>query len=132
MDVSWLERQQQEAKSYAVDMYGYNLGNIQAMPYSLSRTDALTNNNKIWPIVERYGSTLSEVLALKEKIKYNGMTVMIVDKLSNYNETTDFDYAYVKGQLIRLPEELNDDFHIGDAIYQEVNKGFYIPQGGTQ
>jgi hypothetical protein len=55
------------------------------------------------------------------------MTVMKVSNLSNYASSDDFDKVYVKGQLIRL-ENINDDFHVVDAIYQEVNKGFYIPQ----
>ena len=31
--------------------------------------------------------------------------------------------------MIRL-EDVDDDFHIIDTIYQEVNKGFYVLQEG--
>lgn len=128
-DRDWLQRQQAEARSFAIDMYGYQLGNIQAIPYSIKGTDALTNNNKIWPIVEIYNATDSEVELLKAKIQYNGMTVMAVGKIEDYYSSGDFDKVFIKGQLIKL-DGLNDDFHIADAIYQEINKGVYIPSGG--
>jgi len=129
LDKDWLERQQQEAKSYVVDMYGYQLGNIKALPYSLSRSESLTNNNKLYPIVEIYEPTAIEIDNLINKIRYNGMTIMATGKLSDYMNSDDFPLVYVKGQLIRL-ESVEDDFHIADAIYQEVNKGFFVPREG--
>ena len=129
MDKEWLEREQKEAKRYAIDMYGYQLGNIKAMPYSLSRSESLNNNNKIFPFIEFYDCTEKEKELLVEKIKYNGMTIMSIGKLSDYSITPDFKYAYLQGEIIRL-ENLSDDFHIADAIYQEVKKGFYVPSGG--
>lgn len=130
-DKDWLLRQQQEARSYAIDMYGYQLGNIQAMPYSLSRTESLTNNNKIWPILELYKPTDIEIQLLVNKIRYNGMSVMAVGNIKDYCTSDDFTMVFIKGQIIRLEsDELNDDFHIADAIYQEINKGVYIQSGG--
>lgn len=127
LNQDWLNRQQAESKSYAIDMYTYNLGNIQALPNSVSKTSPLTYNNKIWPIIEKYSCTSQELANFKEKIKYNSMTIMNIKTLADYATSTDFDKVYVKGQLIRV-DTINDDFHIIDAIYQEVNKGFYIPQ----
>lgn len=126
-ETDWLRRQQLEAKDYATDMYGYQLGNIKAMPYSLSRSESLTNNNKIYPIVEVYEPTTKEINNLIEKLRYNGMTVMAIGTLNDYKSSTDFSLAYLQGKLIRV-ENINDDFHVVDAIYQEVSKGFYIPQ----
>ena len=47
LDKDWLARTQQESKSYTTDMYNYQLGNIQALPYSIARTTAITNNNRL-------------------------------------------------------------------------------------
>ena len=127
--MDWLRRSQEEAKDYATDMYGYQLGNIQAKPNTLARTEALTNNNKIWPVIEIYDCTDVEKTNLIEKIRYNGMTIMALGKLADYDYSVDFNRVYVKGQLVRL-DTINDDFHVIDAIYQEVNKGFFIIQGG--
>lgn len=128
-DMEWLNRSQAETKDYTVDMYNYNLGNIKALPNALSRTAAQTNNNKIFPFVEYFTATDTEKAVFDAKIEYNGMTIMRIDTLDNYASSGDFDKVYVKGQMIRM-ENLGDDFHVADAIYQEVNKGFFIPQGG--
>lgn len=134
-DKDWLLRQQAESRSFAVDMYGYQLGNIQAIPYSLKGTDSLTNNNKIWPIVELYGPTEDEINFLRQKIQYDGMTVMAVGLISEYLNNEDFGYVYVKGRMIRIADNdsgtaMIEDFHMVDAIYQEISKGVYIPSGG--
>ena len=123
----WLARQQQEARNYSIDMYNYQLGNIQALPQSITKSDPITYNNKVWPILEEFSCTDAEKEVIKNKIEYDGMTIMAIGSLGQYSVSEDFDKAYVKGQLIRC-ESINDDFHIIDAIYQEVNKGFYIPQ----
>lgn len=129
-DKDWLQRQQAESKSYAIDMYGYQLGNIRAVPYSIKGSEALTNNNKIWPIIEVYEPTYTEVELLKSKIEFNGMTIMAVGDIDEFCKSDDFEYVFIKGQLIRFSDHLADDFHIADAIYQEINKGVYIPSGG--
>lgn len=128
-DMEWLNRSQAETKDYTVDMYNYNLGNIKALPNALSRTAAQTNNNKVFPFVEYFTATDTEKDVFNEKIKYNSMTVMKIGTLDAYASSEDFDKVYVKGQMIRL-DNLNDDFHVADAIYQEVNKGFFVPQEG--
>ena len=109
----------------------YNLGNIQARPSGLARTSAFTNNNKIFPFVELYDSTEEEKEALRNKIKYNGMTVGVIGTLHDYiynakvaDETT----HYVKGQLIIT--DIDDDYHSYQAINNELNMGIRFPVGG--
>lgn len=127
-DMDWLRRSQAESKDYMKDMYGYNLRNIQARPDSLARTESLNNNNKIWPVIEIYDCTDIEKENLVNKIRYNGMTIMVLGKLADFDYSEDFNQVYVKGQLVRC-ESIKDDFHIIDAIYQEVAKGFFVVQG---
>ena len=125
-DEEWLLRQQRETKSYTIDMYNYNLGNIQAMPYSLTKSGTLTNNNKIFPFVEYYSCTDTEKTILKEMLKYDGMTVMRIDTINHYLPMST--NVLIKGRLIRI-DDLNDDFHIADAIYSELEKGVYLTPG---
>ena len=40
-------REMEENRSYAIDMYRYNLQNIQAIPTSLTKTSALTYNTRV-------------------------------------------------------------------------------------
>ena len=46
-DREWLIRSQAETRSYAIDQFNYQLGNIKALPQSISKSDPLTYNNKI-------------------------------------------------------------------------------------
>ena len=112
----------EENKQYAIDMYSYNLQNIQAIPTSLTKTSALTYNTRVWPFIEYYTCTDAERDALKDKIKYNGMTIMKVGKLNDYLLGED---NFYKGKLIRLPD-VKLDGHMAFEIYNELNKGVYL------
>ena len=115
-------RMMEENRQYAIDMYGYNLQNIQAVPTSLTKTSALTYNTRVWPFIEYYTCTEAERKALKDKIKYNGMTIMKVGQLSDYLLGED---NFYKGKIIRLPD-IKLDGHMAFEIYNELNKGVYL------
>ena len=111
----------EENRQYKIDMYGYNLQNIQAIPTSLTKTSALTYNTRVWPFIEYYTCTDAERSALADKMKYNGMTIMKIAKLNEYLLGED---NFYKGQLIRL--NINVDSHMAYEIYNELNKGVYL------
>ena len=115
-------RLMEENRQYAIDMYGYNLQNIQAIPTSLTKTSALTYNTRVWPFIEYYTCTEAERKARKDKIKYNGMTIMKVGQLSDYILGED---NFYKGKIIRLPD-VKLDGHMAFEIYNELNKGVYL------
>lgn len=121
-DVAINDKLRAEALDYTQDMFGYQLGNIQALPSTISKVSSFNPNNKIFPVIEYYTATDIEKNALKDKIKYNGMTVMTIGKIVDYLQ---IDQSYIKGKLIRL-ENISDDFHIINAISGELNKGVYI------
>lgn len=112
-----------EAKDYAIDRFNMNLGNIKAIPDSLSKVSALTCTNKIVPFLEYYTCTNEEKEALKRKIKYDGMTVGRIDNLINYLNSDE--KQYFKGQLIRAVG-IDEDNHFINALYEEIAKGVYI------
>ena len=114
-------RMMEENRQYKIDMYGYNLQNIQAIPTSLTKTSALTYNTRVWPFIEYYTCTDAERSALKDKMKYNGMTIMKIGKLTDYLLGED---KFYKGQLIRL--NIKVDSHMAYEIYNELNKGVYL------
>ena len=121
VDIGLQVAQQKETIDYTKDLFGYQLGNIQAIPTNLVKTTAFTYNNKIFPILEYYTCTEEEKQALRDKIKYNGMTVMRIGKIEDYLQS---EQTYIKGQLIRL--QVSEDNHLLEAIRQEVNKGVYV------
>ena len=122
-DIRLSDRMRTEARDFRIDQFGYQLGNIQAMPLNLTKVSAINKNNKIFPFIEMYTCTEIEKDALREKIKYNGMTVMAIGKMQDYIDPNN--KSYIKGKLIRI-ENFNDDFHILNAIANEINQGVFI------
>lgn len=124
-DNDWLNRQLSESRSYATDQYKYQLGTVQALPQTISKSSPLTYNNKVWPILEVFSCTPEEKEIVRNRIIFDGMNIGAIGTLSQYDTSDEIDKVFVKGRLIRL-EDIKDDFHIADAIYEEVNKGFYV------
>ena len=116
------ERLRNEAIDYKVDQFGYQLGNIQAIPSSISKTSANVITNPLIPYVEKYDCTETEKAALINKLKYNGMTVGVVGTIENYIQP---ELSYIKAKLIRA-EGIADDYHIVNALAGELDKGVFL------
>lgn len=115
------ENNRKEQMSYTKDMYSYNLQNIKAIPYSLTKVSAINSNNKLYPFIEYYTCTQDEKDALINKLKYDGMTIM---KIGTINQYLHKDKTFIKGTLIRI--NLNKDSNYINNIYNELMKGVYI------
>lgn len=113
---------QNEALDYKEDLFNYNLGNIKAMPSSLSKNSALNPNNKLFPFLEKYSCSETEKQALIDKLKFNGMTVMRIAKIKDFLQP---EISYIKAKIIRL-EDLTDDTNYLNEIANEINKGVFI------
>lgn len=131
-DISINNKLRAEALDYTRDNFGYSLGNIQALPTTISKVSAFTANNKIYPVLEIYLPTDQEVEALCYKLGYNGMTVMRIDTMENFilSKTDAGKYApagknYFKGKLVMM-EDIAEDFHIINALSAELDKGVFI------
>ena len=120
-DYANLERRQRENRSFAIDNFNLQLGNIRALPNSITKTSALTANNKLFPFVEIYECTDVEKVAYYNKLKYDGMTVGIIDNISNYIGYNEM----FKGQLIRNVNVMEDN-HVLEELNKELMKGAYI------
>lgn len=146
-DYALNEKLRNEAIDFKKDLFGYQLGNIKALPYTLTKVSSFNNNNKIFPILEYYSCTFEEREAVANKIAWNGMTVMAIGKMKDYinNNWTckiindlgeSFNIVgknYIKGQLIRLEFPSNhegdihsEDYHVVNAISGELYKGVFI------
>ena len=129
-DVGLQAAKYSEDKSYAQDMHRYQLDNIRALPYSLSKTTAFTFNNKVFPILEYYTCTETEKIAIANEIANTGMTIGVVGNIGDYayNEWSYGDITsrgFIKGKLIRI-EGLDEDYHLAQDIANEFNKGVYL------
>lgn len=122
LDWKHLRQRQEEQKSYATDMHTLQLGNVQALPTTLSRSTAYTYNNKIFPFVEFYSCTDAERQAFVDKLKWEGMTIGRHDIIANYISNQP---QFLRATLKRL-EGLADEYHVINVISEELQKGVYI------
>jgi len=123
IDYTMSEQKYKESLSLKKDLYGYNLGNVAALPNGLTKSMSLNENFKFWPFLEEYDCSDIEREALVLKLKYDGMTVMKIGKISDYlavNEET-----FIKGQIIRL-ENLPEATDVAYEIYNEIKRGVFI------
>ena len=104
------------------DLFNYNLQNIQALPQSVSKTAAFNINSKYVPFLEKYTCTEEEKNALRDKLRWQGMTVMRTGQIQDYVWADD---TYIEAMPLRLTG-LSEDTHTAQAIAQELNMGTYI------
>lgn len=106
------------------DQFSYSLQNIRALPLTLSRTTAYTINNKYFPFLEYYTCSDVEKEALRNKIKYEGMTVMCIGKIRDYLTN---EMEFIKGRMIKIiGDDYYADAHISEEIYSRISQGIYI------
>ena len=131
IDAMLNESLRKDARDLTIDQFNYQLGNIKALPYSLTKVSSFNPNNKIFPILEVYEATDMEKEALAAKIIYNGMTINRIGTIDEFR-TNFWSYNnkvaknYIKGRLIRLEDNL--DYHMVDQISKELNQGLYFEE----
>lgn len=119
-DVAINDALRREAIDFTKDNFGYQLGNIQALPTTLARTEGINIDNALVPMLEVYIASDVEVGALYSKLAFNGMSV---GTISTFSEQYNLQPSYLKGQLIRL---YNVGTHETFEIANELNKGVYF------
>lgn len=112
-----------EARDYAIDKFNMNLATIKALPNSITRTSALTHNNKLVPFIEVYEPTEEEKEAYFNKLYYEGMTIGVIGKITDYILPNEM--SYVKAKLI-MNDTIAEDTHMFNEINNELEKGIYI------
>lgn len=118
----------EENKSYKKDIFEYSLDNVRALPNSIAKTTAYTENNKIFPVLEYYSCTEEEKNILANEISQRGMTIGSIDYISSYASNT-WEYNgivarnFIKAQLIKT--DIKDN-HIADVLSTELAKGLYF------
>lgn len=126
LDLRLNDKLRAEALDYAKDQFGYQLQNIQALPYSLTKVGAQNVNYKDFPFVEYYTCSTTERNALEDKINYNGMTIMRIGQIVNFlKDSPDSIGTFIQAQPIRL-DNLRIDGHIAEVISSELQTGVYI------
>lgn len=124
-DYNNMQKLQKEQKSYATDMYNYNLGNIKATPNTLTKTSAFTILNKLVPFLEYYTCTDDEKQAFINKLSYNGMSIGVIGTVGTYINNTYKNHKYIQGTIIHI-DLPNEETHMANTINDELMKGIRI------
>ena len=103
------------------DFLKYNIKSV--LSYSEVKVSSLNNNNKLYPFIEKYEATDTEVQTLINKITYTSMKVGVVDTISNYIDANE--RHWVSGEIL-IMDNLGEDSLLAGTIYEEIKKGVYI------
>ena len=126
IDIRLNDKLRAEALDYAQDQFGYQLQNIQALPYSLTKVGAQNINYKDFPFVEYYTCSTTEKNALADKLDYNGMTIMRIGQVQNFLKAEQGTIGtYIQAKPIRF-DDMNVNSHFVDVIAAELQTGVYI------
>lgn len=125
-DYKMLKERQREDKDFAIDNFNYQLGNIKARPYGITKVTPYTANNKKFPFLEKYTATEEEISILANKITYNSFTIDSIKTIQDHiNSRPAGTKKFVSGILIRLEGTglANNELF---EIYDELKKGVYV------
>ena len=125
LDYKNMQKLQKEQKSYATDMYNYNLGNIKATPTTLTKAGAYTILNKLVPFLEYYTCTDDEKQAFINKVCYNGMSIGVIGTIGTYINNSYHSFKYIQGTIIHI-DLPNEETHMANTINDELMKGIRI------
>ena len=124
MDIIDSQKLRDDARSSQFDMFNYQLGNVKALPNTLTKVSTYNINNKIFPFYEIYEATSEEIGALRQRLNWRGYNLGIIGQLSDFQ----IEGKYFKGKLIRL-EEVHDvslgDNHLLENYNSELQQGVY-------
>lgn len=121
IDLAMGDRMRAEAIDYRKDLFGYQLGNIRALPQSLAKTAAQNANNRPFPFVEWYRASNEEIAALRSKIEYDGMSVGVVAEPAEYMANGGFIQCALAGAT-----PAGVDSRLWNELGNELLKGAYV------
>lgn len=110
-----------DARSSAYDMLNFQLGNIKALPNTLTKVSTYNINNKIYPFYEIYEATSEEIENLRLQLKLRGYNLGISGTLSTFM----VEGKYFKGKII-YNEDVVGDSHMAEVLNSELTTGIYF------
>jgi hypothetical protein len=107
-----------------IDKYQYQIGNIKAMPISLTKTSSFDKSYRVYPVLEKYTCTDIEKERLRESIEVNGIEI---GKYCTMKDATAgaTGRVYLSASLIRWSGDETDE-NVITAISDVLNDGIYM------
>lgn len=108
-----------DTRQAAIDQFNYQIGNIQAMPDTVTRIATFNPDYKVYPVLEIYSCTSQEDINFRAAVSWNGYDVNV------YAQLNAADSGYIAGTVLRF-----DDMQLNAAetrdINYELNIGVYL------
>ena len=111
-----------------IQQHNWQLDNIKAIPYGVSKASNFNSEQPKFPYVETYGATGEEITNLTKYLSLKSYNISRYGKFSDYVQPTG--RTWLQGSFVRL-EGMSDDAHYLAAIADEVKQGCYIEKGET-
>ena len=111
----------------AIEMFSYQLGNIKALPNTLTKISAYNVNNKYFPLVEIYGATPQEIKAFKDFLELRGFSIGACGDLFDFVNYVTMQRPFLKARIIRM-DDFRGDSHMAEEIYKEIEEGVYLDE----
>lgn len=107
-------------------LFEYQLDNIQSQPTTISKLTSINTDFRIFPFVEIFTGSDTDIKNFRNNIKWNGMTIMCVGLIEEYLESGT--ETFIQATLLRYNHfiEIENDFTAVQEINTELNKGIYI------
>lgn len=115
-----LRKDQREA---TVQQHNWQLQNIQALPYSVTKVSNFNIDNTYVPYLELYNCDDYETQNLGSYLELNSYAINRYGKFADYIKP--IGRTFLRGTPIRL-DGITDDAHYAAAIADELKQGFYV------
>ena len=116
-----------------IQQHNWQLGNIKALPYSVTKVNNFNIDNTYVPYLEVYNCDDYETQNLGSYLELYDYSINRYGKFSDYVKPNN-ERTFLRGTPIRL-EGITDDSHYLAAIADELKQGFYVgtvtTNGGT-
>ena len=115
-----------------IQQHNWQLDNIKAMPYGVSKASNFNAEQPKFPYVESYTALGEEITNLQNFLKLRSYSINRYGKFADYVNPNG--RTWLQGVPLRLTA-INDDSHYLAAIADELKQGFYVgtdtTNGGT-
>lgn len=106
-----------------IQQHNWQLDNIKAMPYGVSKATNFNSEQPKFPYVEFYTALGNEITNLQNFLKLRSYTINRYGKFADYVKPNG--RTWLQGVPLRLTA-ITDDSHYLAAIADEVKQGFYV------
>ena len=126
MDIYANKELRADQRSAMIEQHDMSLGNIRAMPSTVTKLGSVLADQPLVPYLEIYDCTEKEKANFDNYLSLKSYNISRYGKFNDYVKTKG--RTFIRGSFVRL-NGISDDSHYLAAIADEVKQGFYIEKG---